>query len=118
MEIDEFFSEKPQAKKLFEAIQREVEVIGKTSIRVTKSQIAFRRKRNFAWVWIPGQYLKGKTAPLVLSLSFTWRDESPRWKEIVEPITGRFMHHLELNKLSEIDEEVRTWLRKAWEAAN
>jgi hypothetical protein len=53
---DEFFSGKTLPKQLFELIRREVEAIGETSIRTTKSQIAFRRRRNFAWVWMPGQY--------------------------------------------------------------
>lgn len=117
MTPDEFFSEKALPKKLFAVIRREVEALGEVSIRVTKSQIAFQRRRSFAWVWMPGQYLKGRTAPLVLTLALPWRDGSPRWKEIVEPAPGRFTHHLELSDPADIDEEVRGWLRKAWEAA-
>jgi hypothetical protein len=117
MTPDEFFSGKALPKKLFAVVRREVDAIGETSIRTTKSQIAFRRRRNFAWVWMPSQYLKGKTAPLVLTVALPWRDESPRWKEIVEPVPGRFTHHLELNGPADIDEEVRGWLQKAWEAA-
>lgn len=45
------------------------------------------------------------------------RDESPRWKEIVEPALGHFMHHLELRDPAELDDEVHGWLRRAWEAA-
>ena len=86
-------------------------------MRVTKSQIAFRRRRAFAWVWQPGQYLRGRGAPLVLSMSLPWRDSSPRWKEIVEPAPGRFMHHLELYDSAEVDQDVSAWLRQAWEAA-
>jgi uncharacterized protein DUF5655 len=98
-------------------VRREVEAIGKANIRATKSQIAFRRRRNFAWVWMPGQYLKGSTAPLVLTNSLPWRDGSPRWKEIVEPAPGRFTHHLELNDTTDIDEEVSDWLQRAWKVA-
>jgi hypothetical protein len=56
-------------------------------------------------------------APLVLTLSLPYRDPSPRWKEIVEPSPGMFTHHLELWDLREVDAEVETWLRKAWEEA-
>jgi hypothetical protein len=116
MTPDEFFAGQALSKQLFEAVRREVEALGESDMRVSKSQVAFRRRRGFAWVWMPGQYLKGKTAPLVLSLSLPRRDPSPRWKEIVEPYPGRFMHHLELYDITEVDEQVRGWLREAWEA--
>jgi len=102
---------------LFEAIRAEVEKIGPAEIRVSKSQIAFKRKRGFAWVWIPGQYLHGQAAPLVLSLALRRLDPSQRWKQVVEPYPGRFMHHLELNSADELDDEVRAFLREAWEGA-
>ncbi len=114
---EEFFTGHALAEQLFLAIRREVEAIGEASLRVTKSQIAFRRRRNFAWVWMPGLYLRGPVAPLVLTLALPWRDGSPRWKAIVEPVPGRFTHHLELNDPADIDEEVRDWLRRAWQAA-
>ena len=53
----------------------------------------------------------------MLSLAFPARDGSPRWKQITEVTPGRFMHHLELRSEAEIDEEVRGWLRRAWEEA-
>jgi len=84
---------------------------------VTKSQVAFRRRRAFAWAWMPGAYLRGNYAPLVLTLSFRQREPSPRWKEVVEHYPGRFTHHLELRSTAEIDDEVRAWLQEAWSAA-
>lgn len=116
MNPEAFFAGNDASRKLYEVVAREASALGKMSIRVTKSQIAFRRHRNFAVVWMPGQYLKGSTAPLVLTFSFPWRDTSPRWKEVVQPAPGRFTHHLELYRLADIDEQVRAWLRSAWEA--
>ena len=84
---------------------------------MTKSQIAFRRHVAFAQAWLPARYLRGPVASLVLTLSFRYRDASPRWKEIVEPAPGRFTHHLELHALTDIDDEVRDWLRNAWMTA-
>ena len=113
-----FFAGWPLAQQLFAAIRREVDALGAAEIRVSKSQVAFQRKRNFALVWIPEQVLKRKAAPLVLTIGFRWRDESPRWKEITEPAPGRFTHHLELYSVADIDDEVRGWLRRAWDAAD
>lgn len=117
MTLDKFFGDNLLSKRLFDVIRELVESLGDVDIRVTKSQIAFRRRRAFAWVWMPGQYLTGNVAPLVLTVSLPWRDASPRWKEIVEPSPGRFTHHVELFEVSDIDPQVSAWLRQAWEVA-
>lgn len=112
--LDEFFAGQDASREIFEAVRRAVEASGPVELRVSKSQVSFRRRKAFAWVWMPGQYLRGKTAPLVLTLSFPYQDLSPRWKEVVEPRPGRFTHHLELYCVADIDDEVRRWLRDAW----
>lgn len=114
MTVDEFFHGHDLSRQLFDVISREVNEFGTVDVRVTKSQISFRRQKAFAWVWIPGKYLRGKVAPLVLTLIFHHRDASPRWKEIVEPSPGHFTHHLELYSINDIDDQVRNWLRDAW----
>ncbi|MBN2549512.1 MAG: hypothetical protein JXB15_10165 [Anaerolineales bacterium] len=52
----------------------------------------------------------------MLTLVFPYRDASPRWKDIVEPRPGRFIHHLELFSVEDIDDEVRDWLQAALHA--
>ncbi len=118
MTLDEFFKGYKESRRLFDVVLSVIKTIGPVELRVTKSQIAFRQSKNFAWVWIPGKYLHGKTAPLVLTASFRRRDTSARWKEIVEPSPGRFTHHLELYSVNDIDNEVRNWLQEAWTTAN
>ena len=112
--LDEFFAGQDASREIFEAVRRAVEASGPVELRVSKSQVSFRRRKALAWVWMPGQYLRGKTAPLVLTLSSPRRDASPRWKEIAEPSPGRFTHHLELYSVADVDDEVRGWLRDAW----
>ena len=118
MTVDEFFAGREEPRCIFEALRSAVEALGPVQIRVTKSQVAFRRHRAFAWAWMPGAYLRGKHAPLVLTLALRRRDRSPRWKEIVEPAPGRFTHHLELYSAADIDGEVCSWLLEAWLAAH
>lgn len=115
--LDEFFAGQEASRTLFDALQAEIRLLGDVELRVTKSQVSFRRRIAFAWAWMPGEYLRRKAAPLVLSLSLRRRDASPRWKQIVEPYPGRFTHHLELYSNADLDEEVRHWLREAWESA-
>jgi hypothetical protein len=113
-ELDAFFDGYDEARPIFDALRDEIQAIGPVEMRVSKSQIAFRRRAAFAWAWIPGRYLRGGHAPLVLSVSLPYRHNSARWKEIVEPVPGRFMHHLELHAKTDIDDEVHAWLREAW----
>ncbi len=117
MTLDEYFSGHDESKRLFEALRRTIDSIGPAEMRVTNSQIAFRRRRAVAWIWIPARCLRGSVAPLVLTLGFRHRDASPRWKEIVEARPGHFTHHLELYSNTDIDDEVCNWLRSAWTAA-
>ena len=117
MTLDEFFAGWEESRQIFDVLRGAVEAAGVADVRVTKSQVAFRRRRAFAWAWVPDRYLRGKHAPLVLSLPFRLRDPSLRWKEIVEPAQGRFMHHLDLYSAAEIDDEVRAWLLEAWASA-
>ena len=115
--LDEYFSDHDDSRALYQAVAAALSAIGEYEQRVTRSQVAFRRQRAFAWVWMPGKYLRGDVAPLVLTLDLRRRDESPRWKEVVEPRPGLFTHHLELYSATDIDAEVLNWLREAWEKA-
>ena len=114
--VDEFFAGSPLGRDLFEAIAQAVDAIGPATIRVTKSQVAFRNRRGFAWVWRPGRYVRSDV-PAVLSIALPEPLESARFKEIVNPSPRVWMHHLELRSTSEVDDEVRGWLGRAWAAA-
>lgn len=115
--LDTYFAGYDEARLIFDTLRTTIEAIGPAELRVTKSQVAFRRRTAFAWARIPGKYLHGQTAPLVLTLALRRHDTSPRWKEIVEPAPGRFTHHLELFTAADIDDLVLTWLHEAWELA-
>jgi hypothetical protein len=116
MTLDEFFAGQDESRKIFEVLRSAVDTLGRVQLAVTKSQVAFRRDRAFACAWMPGTYLRGVCAPLVLTLSLRRQDSSPRWKEIVEPTPGRFTHHLELRSAADVDDEVINWLQEAWAA--
>lgn len=117
MSLDEFFAGFALSRSLFDVAEAAILDLDGVERRVTGSQIAYSRRAGFAWVWVPGRYLAGRGAPLVLSLALRRRDTSSRWKEVVEPKPGRFMHHLELHSLDDIDEVVRGWLLEAWKEA-
>jgi len=115
--LDGYFGEDIESRAIFDALRVMVEELGEVMLRVSISQVAFRRRTTFAWAWMPEQYLHRPAAPLVLAVGLRRRDPSPRWKPVVEPAPGRFMYHLELYAVSDLDDEVRGWLREAWEGA-
>ena len=117
MNESDYLGSDVDARAIFSAIDSAVTAVGEAERRVSKSQIGFYRKRPFAAVWRPSQYLGGTHPPLVLSVFLRRRDRSPRWKEVVEPKPGRFTHHLEIKGATEVDHQVREWLREAWASA-
>lgn len=86
------------------------------TVRTTTSQVAFRNRRGFAYIWNPRRHLR-TGVPAVLSIALSRRVESSRFKEVVHPSHGVWMHHLELNTPGGVDAEVAAWLREAFDAA-
>jgi hypothetical protein len=98
------------------AFDRVVELLGPfadVEVRTTTSQVAFRRRRGFAYLWRPGRYLRSPAAEVVLSIALGRHDPSPRWKEVVHPSSRQWMHHLELRTVADLDDEVAAWLHEA-----
>lgn len=119
MEMSEeaFFEGSPEASAIHRAVKRLVDRLGPAQIRASRSQIGFYRDRLFASTWMPGRYLRGPVSPLVLSVYLRRRDPSTRWKEVVEPASGRFTHHLELHAVTDVDGFVEGVLEEAWREA-
>ncbi len=94
MTTNEFFEGQELSRQFFEVVRAAIGDIGDAELRVTKSQIAFRQRRAFAWVWMPAQYLdtangrRHQLAPLVLTLAFHHRGHVGPLEEIVEPAPG------------------------------
>lgn len=114
--VDEFFAGSPLGRDLYAAVAEAIEAFGPAAIRVTKSQVAFRRRRAFAWVWRPGRYVSSDV-PAVLSFALPEPLASARFKEVSHPSPRVWMHHLELRSTGEVDDDVRGWLALAWAAA-
>lgn len=117
MTFDAFADAHQVSTRLFAAVRAEIAALGGVDIRVTKSQVVFRRRGGAPFAWLPNMYLRKGGVPLLLTLELRRRDDSPRWTRVVEAGRGRFTHHFELYAESDLDEEVRAWLREAWEEA-
>jgi hypothetical protein len=114
---EEFFAGHPDALAAFMEVCAIVGRHGPFEVHISKSQAAFRRKRGFAYLWMPGQYLRKPDAEVVLSIALGRCDRSPRFKEVIHPVPAHWMHHLEIHNLSDLDDEVAGWLHEAAERA-
>lgn len=113
---EDLFDGFPVGLAMCRAVEQAVSSIGDASVAVTKSQVAFRRRRGFAYVWRPGQYVDSEV-PAVLSIALPREVTSHRFKEVVHPSRHVWMHHLELRDAAQVDDQVCAWLREAYTAA-
>jgi hypothetical protein len=114
---EDFFAGHPIGLAAFERVRSTVAELGDVEVRTTKSQVAFRRRRGFAFLWLPGRYLRSPAAEVVLTVALGRHDASPRWKEVVHPSSRQWIHHLELTSPDDIDDEVQAWLLEAADRA-
>jgi hypothetical protein len=91
--------------------------LGPFEERASRSQVTFRRRRGFAWLWRPGRYLRRPAADVVLTFALGRPEASSRLKEVVHPSAAHWVHHLEVHDVAEIDDEVVAWLREAADRA-
>lgn len=113
--VEEFFGSDGRGLAVFERVRS---LVGEPiEVRVSKSQVALRRRRGFAYLWSPGQYLHAPSAEVVLSIALGRHVPSPRFKEVSHPAPRHWMHHLEVRSLDDIDDEVTAWLTEAFERA-
>lgn len=111
-----FFDGSPEGLAICNAVFSAISGLGPISVRVSKSQIAIRRRHGFAFLWRPGKYVKS-TVPVVLSLALPYELGSRRFKQVVHPAPSVWVHHLELRDPGMVDEEVAQWLQVAFDAA-
>ena len=117
-QIGEFFAGAPIGAAAFGWTSGVVAGLGPAVVRLTSTQVAFRHRIGFAWLWLPGAWLAHPEAEVVLSLGLRQRLDSPRWKQVVEPYPGRWMHHLEVRDPGDLDAELAGWVAAAYDAAS
>lgn len=115
-EIESFFSKMPEVIPLYERIEEKIlERFEDVSIEVKKTQITFKSKRGFVYVWLPIRKMKNRPEYyLVLSFGLEQRIESSRIAESVETYKNRWMHHLIIEKPEELNDELMRWIQEAY----
>lgn len=112
-----FFNSKPQSLELYEELSGKIlERFPGTEVQVHKSQITFKARYGYAFVSL--RKIKG-SPPVFITLSFGlgYRLDSERIAIAVEPYPQRWTHHVIIADKSQIDEELMSWLKQAYEFA-
>lgn len=113
---EQFFQGSPVGMTLYRAVADAIASIGKCEVTVSRSQISFRVRKEFAFVWRPDRYL-ATDVPAVLSFGLSHELHSPRFKQVVRPAPRVWMHHVELRDPQDVDAELRGWLAAAYRNA-
>ena len=53
----QFFAGRPDGSAVAAEVSRVVSSLGPHDVRISRSQVAFRRRTGFAYLWRPGQYV-------------------------------------------------------------
>jgi hypothetical protein len=99
---------------LFQHLIAEFEAIGEIRVHATKSMICIGRERNFAYVI----YLGENFVDLVLPFKQTFPDNLCFQKIKLVPGSADFNHHLRIYHAADFNQEVREYMRMAWERAS
>ncbi|WP_293893278.1 DUF5655 domain-containing protein [Sphaerochaeta sp. UBA5856] len=115
MTAEQFFERFPHSLALYTSVEKALKALGPYRMRVSKSQIAFLAYKPFAYVWVPERYQRGNTAPLVLSLPLSFRDETVLWKEVHQVRKSTYMHHKELWTAEDLDQKLMALLAHSYQ---
>ena len=112
-----FFDGRPDAWKLYQAFEEELYSLFPTvNKRVQKTQITFSNRHVFACVSFAGVKRKAELPEgyLVLTIGLPAPLCSDRVAVKTEPYPGRWTHHFVISRPYELDEELFSWIGKAY----
>ena len=59
---ERLFDGRPTPLRLYRAIRQRLETFGPLTVRGTDTQVSFRARRAFAWVWLPQRWAEERPA--------------------------------------------------------
>jgi hypothetical protein len=106
--LDSHFQVRPEMREVFDAFVAAAEENGPVTVNATKSRITLQARMRFAAVETPrGDHLR---AHVVLNR----RVESPRFTKVEHIPPRYYVHKFRLQRLEDVDEELRRWLAEAY----
>lgn len=121
MNADEllFFDRWPRMVPLYAKLKDALlETYPVVTVKVSKTQISFYNRHLFAMVSLPVRRKKDWPKEfLMVSFGLGYPLDSHRVAEKAEPYPNRWTHHVIVERLEELDEELLAWLGEAYEFA-
>lgn len=122
LSLDEraFFDARPLALPLYEALLARVTArVGIVRVRAGKTQLSLYGRHMFACVsFLCARAADAKNARLTLTFGLPYRLSSPRVAAAVPVRPGRWTHHVPLDDIGRIDDELLMWLAEAYAFAD
>jgi hypothetical protein len=113
--LSEFLSRKSaHSVALFAEVVQAFEEIGATDFHAAKTMVCFKRRRNFAYVI---QFGKG-FIDLLLPFKEPFEDNLCFRKISALPGQGQYNHHVRILAKEDLNEEVRYYMKKAFDLAD
>lgn len=107
------FARGSREAELYAAIAKRLRAaVGEISVKHDRTQTAFVRRVQFAWVSMPRR--RADAGAVMLSFGLPSPVESGRILHRAQVAPGRWMHHMLIRDEEEMDDEVLGWLTAAW----
>jgi hypothetical protein len=108
-DLDRHFARRPpELRALFDALAKAVSACGPSEVLSEKTRIAFHRRLSFLSVYPRKDHL-------ILGFLLAERLDHPRFESVQTFSPRNHVHNLRLRGIAEIDDEVREWIRAAYE---
>ncbi len=117
--MKDYFSASPNAYPLFVAVANPIVAQFKeVTVKIQKTQIAFSSQHNFAFVWLPPFKVKNRPETyIVVSFGTEAEIKHPRIVDAREVQPKRWIHHVLLSRVEEVDETLMGWLNISYQQA-
>jgi hypothetical protein len=105
--VEDYFADRPAVqRKIFDALARHLTKREDVTIDPVSVCIMFKRSRSFAEV-------RSKRSALVLTFLLSREVDDPRIAKTMKLSAHRWAHWVELEKVGDVDRDVREWLNEA-----
>jgi uncharacterized protein DUF5655 len=94
---------------MFERFEQLIAACGPYEVSPAKTRVAFMARVRFAGVTAISE--RGMTVAFGLPRPL----HSPRVRKIEEPTRGWFVHHMRIDSIDELDDELLGWLRESYQ---
>lgn len=111
-----FFDKHMDAFSIYECLEEQIlKCILDTKIKVSKSQSSFSLKYGYAFVSFNPCRKAAERPKVWMTVTFGlgYRKDSPRIDMATEPYPNRWTHHVMVESVDNIDEELLAWIDEA-----